>query len=74
MIIPWQSLNPNTLDNLLEAYASRDGTDYGLVEALLENKVEQLRQQLAQKHIVIVYSELNSSINLLPIDQLEAYG
>ena len=65
MIIPWQQLPAATLDNLLQEYASRDGTDYGQVETSLADKVEQLKQQLLQGKVVIVYSELHESVNLM---------
>lgn len=69
MIIPWQQINPETLTNLMEEYASRDGTDYGLVETSLATKVDQLRSQLASGNIVLVYSELHETVNLLPAEQ-----
>ena len=69
MIIPWQQLPVATLDNLLQEYASRDGTDYGPVEVSLADKVEQLKQQLHQGTVVIVYSELHESVNLMLADE-----
>lgn len=65
MIIPWQQVPVATLDNLLQEYASRDGTDYGQVETTLADKVEQLKQQLLKGKVVIVYSELHESVNLM---------
>ena len=65
MIIPWQQLPAATLNNLLQEYASRDGTDYGQVETSLEDKVEQLQRQLVQGKVVIVYSELHETVNLM---------
>jgi len=65
VIIPWQQLPAATLNNLLQEYASRDGTDYGQVETSLEVKVEQLQRQLAQGKVVIVYSELHETVNLM---------
>ncbi|MGL5266903.1 MAG: YheU family protein, partial [Plesiomonas shigelloides] len=32
MIIPWQQLEPETLNNLLESFVLREGTDYGQQE------------------------------------------
>lgn len=32
MIIPWQELTPETLENLIESYVLREGTDYGAQE------------------------------------------
>ena len=65
MIIPWQQIPAATLDNLLEEYASRDGTDYGLVEVPLQTKVEQIRAQLQNGKVVIVFSELHETVNIM---------
>jgi len=69
MIVPWQQINPSTLNHLLEEYASRDGTDYGAYEISLADKVAQLLLQLEQQRIVVVYSELHESVNIMPADQ-----
>ena len=54
---------------LLEEFASRDGTDYGAYETSLADKVSQLEIQLKQKRILVVYSELHESINIVPAEQ-----
>ena len=69
MIVPWQQINPTTLNQLLEEYASRDGTDYGAYEISLSDKVAQLLLQLEQQRIVVVYSELHESMNIVSADQ-----
>ncbi|MDC1341112.1 YheU family protein [Oceanospirillaceae bacterium] len=69
MIVPWQNINTDTLNHLLEEFASRDGTDYGAYETSLEDKVVQLKVQLQQKRIVVVYSELHESVNIVFADQ-----
>ena len=65
MIIPHQQLAPVTLDSLLEEHALRDGTDYGELEVSLSVKVEQLKRQLDSGEVVLVYSELHESVNLV---------
>jgi uncharacterized protein YheU (UPF0270 family) len=69
MIVPWQNINTDTLNHLLEEFASRDGTDYGAHETSLADKVSQLKTQLQQKQIVVVYSELHESVNIVPAEQ-----
>ena len=69
MIVPWQDINPDTLSHLLEEFASRDGTDYGAYETSLADKVAQLKVQLKQKRIVVVYSELHETVNIVPAEQ-----
>lgn len=69
MIVPWQNINTDKLNQLLEEFASRDSTDYGAYETSLEDKAVQLKVQLQQKRIVVVYSELHESMNIASADQ-----
>ncbi len=64
MIIPYQSLSPDTLNTLIEHFVLREGTDYGLREYSLAQKVAQVRTQLETGEAVIVYSELHESVNI----------
>lgn len=63
--VPWQQLSADALDGLIEAYVSRDGTDYGTVELSLETKKQNLRSQVEQGSVVIVFDEMTESCNLL---------
>jgi uncharacterized protein len=65
MIIPWQDLDSDTLNNLLEHFVLREGTEYGEHDVSLADKVDDVRQQLQQGLAVIVYSELHESINIV---------
>ncbi|WP_447832243.1 YheU family protein [Aeromonas salmonicida] len=65
MIIPWQDLDSDTLNNLLEHFVLREGTEYGEHDVSLTDKVDEVRQQLKQGLAVIVYSELHESINIV---------
>jgi len=40
MIIPWQDIAPETLENLIREFVLREGTDYGAVEISLQNKID----------------------------------
>lgn len=48
MIIPWQQIAPETLDNLIESFVLREGTDYGEQERSLAQKVADVKRQLKQ--------------------------
>ena len=39
MLIPFQQLNPDTLNALIEAFVLREGTDYGDSDISLSGKV-----------------------------------
>ncbi len=69
MIIPYQSLTTETLNAIIEAFILREGTDYGEYDIALEQKVAQVKQQLAQHQVVLVYSELYQTVNILPAEQ-----
>ncbi|MGB1297491.1 MAG: YheU family protein [Psychrobium sp.] len=66
MIIPISSLPPATLDNILKEHILREGTDYGEQEVSIDTKIKHLKQQLMREEIVLVYSEIHESVNLLP--------
>ena len=69
MIIPFQSLPPETLNAIIEAFVLTEGTEYGLQDASLSDKIAQVKQQLVQKKAVVVYSELHETVNILSADQ-----
>ena len=66
MIIPWQDLSPDTLDNLIESFVLREGTDYGEHERSLEQKVNEVKRQLKSGDVVLVWSELHETVNIMP--------
>ena len=69
MIIPWQDLAPETLDNLIESFVLREGTDYGEHERSLEQKVADVKRQLQNGEVLIVWSELHETVNVMPRNQ-----
>ncbi|MEJ6122365.1 YheU family protein [Vibrio sp. 2-Bac 85] len=65
MLIPYQQLDAMTLNNLIEQYILREGTDYGEVEFSLQQKTQQILAQIKNEEIFIMYSELNESVTLI---------
>ncbi|WP_304165696.1 YheU family protein [Lonsdalea britannica] len=72
MIIPWKELAADTLENLIESFVLREGTDYGEHERTLEQKVADVRRQLESGEVVLVWSELHETVNLMPRAQFKA--
>jgi uncharacterized protein YheU (UPF0270 family) len=66
MIIPYTDIDQDTLNNLIEYYVLREGTDYGEQEISLSEKVAAVKRQLKTNEVVIVYSELHETVNLMP--------
>ena len=69
MLIPWQDLSPETLENLIESFVLREGTDYGEHERTLEQKVADVKRQLQCGEAVLVWSELHETVNIMPRSQ-----
>ena len=70
MLIPWQDIESETLNNLIEHFVLREGTDYGQEEVSLADKVAAVQRQLQHGEAVIVFSELHETINIMPRQEL----
>ena len=70
MVIPHRRLSPDALCGVIEAFITREGTDYGLHEVPLATKIAQVRHQLDAGTAVIVYDEATNSWTIQPMDQL----
>ncbi|NOH64038.1 MULTISPECIES: YheU family protein [Vibrio] len=64
MIVPWQQIDPDTLDNLIREFVLREGTDYGELEISLQDKVDQIKSQLESGEAVVVFSELHETVDI----------
>ncbi|WP_375752315.1 YheU family protein [Vibrio sp. HN007] len=64
MIVPWEELETDTLENLIQAFILREGTDYGDVEFSLQDKVDQVKAQIESGEAVIVFSELHETVDI----------
>ncbi len=69
MIIPYHSLAEETLNAVIEAYVLTEGTEYGLEDISLNEKIASVKQQLKTNTAILVFSELHQTVNILPADQ-----
>jgi len=69
MIIPITALSNEALHGVIEEFILREGTDYGEVEMSLYEKIDQIKQQLTLGGLVLVFSELHQTINIMSKDQ-----
>lgn len=70
MNIPYKDLAPETLRAVIEEFISREGTDYGDQEYNLEQKVQQVIQQLERAEIVLTFDPETESCGLQSADKL----
>lgn len=69
LLIPYQQLSSDTLYALIEAFVLREGTEYGEQEVSLTTKVQQVKSQLEADQLVILYSELHESVDIITKQQ-----
>jgi len=70
MIIPPERLTEQVLKGLLEAYITREGTDYGETELSLAQKVDQLLPLVYTGEVMVCYDEVSESTTLLTRHEL----
>ena len=72
--VPLNRVAPDTLRAMLEEFASRDGTDYGIRELSLEEKVDNLKGQLDRDELWVVYDLDSEEWDLCPPDRAREFG
>ncbi|MEE4252352.1 MAG: YheU family protein [Alcanivoracaceae bacterium] len=72
MIIPWQDIPADSLQNLIEEFVSRDGTDYGEREIPLSTRVDQVRELLRRRKVVIWFDEATETVSVFEADKIPA--
>ncbi len=65
MIIPYEQLSSDALQGLIEEFITREGTDYGEEEFPLSVKVEQIKQLLKRREVVVVFDTASESVSIL---------
>ncbi len=74
MIIPYEQLSSDALQGLIEEFITREGTDYGEEEISLDIKVEQIKQLLKRREVVVVFDVASESASILPRRDAELFG
>ena len=70
MIISFEDIEVETLRALVESFILRNGTDYGDDEVSLSKKTEQILNQIHSGKILITYSELHETCDLIPSSKI----
>lgn len=58
-------LEPDTLRAVIESFVLREGTDYGVHEASLEDKVAQVLKQLQRGEAHVTFDPASESVNVV---------
>jgi hypothetical protein len=63
--VPYEQLEPETLQNLIQEFVTRDGNDWGNVDGALEHKVAQVMQQLRKRQAKVVFDLKSQTANIV---------
>ena len=66
--IPVNKLSHEALQGVIEEYISRDGTDYGEVEASEETKFRYVKQKLEKELAVLIFDDEAETTNIFLAD------
>ena len=69
--VPWESISTQALNGLIEEFISRDGTDYGLSELRLEQKVSRAKKALAQRSVLIIVDVSAETTQIVSADEYQ---
>ena len=67
VIIPYKDLAPDTLERLIQEFVTRDGADWDQAGCSLADKVSQVRAQLDNGKIQLVFDLSSETANLIAI-------
>ncbi len=65
VLIPPESLGEDILNAILESFILREGTDYGLHEISVEQKLQNLKKRLDKNEAVLVFDPNTESVTFL---------
>jgi uncharacterized protein YheU (UPF0270 family) len=74
VVVPAEQLSAEALIGLIEAFITREGTDYGELEWTLTQKVEQVRERLRRREALIVFDPLTETCTLMSRQELREAG
>ena len=65
VIVPYETLSELTIQNLLESYITREGTDYGQNELTIDVKLSTAKRDLYNGSVIIVWNIITESFQIL---------
>jgi uncharacterized protein YheU (UPF0270 family) len=65
VIVPHTELSADALQGVIESFVLREGTDYGMHDYSLEQKVAHVLRQLQRKEAQIVFDPNTESIDVV---------
>ncbi|MBU1965211.1 MAG: YheU family protein [Proteobacteria bacterium] len=66
--IPVNKISPEALQGVIEEFISRNGTDYGEIEASQETKFRRVKQKLETGSAVLIFDDETETTNIFLAD------
>ena len=63
--VPHRELSPAALRGVVESFVLREGTDYGMLEYSLEQKVAHVMRQLERGEAQVLFDPLTESVQIV---------
>lgn len=70
LVVPWDSLEPETLISLVEEFVTREGTEYGEFDVGLQPKVNRVVAGVREGEFLIVYDRDSQTCNIITKQQM----
>ena len=67
--VPHTDLAPATLRAVVESFVLREGTDYGVKEFSLQQKVAHVMRQLERGEAQILFDPNSETVDIVPVPQ-----
>ena len=65
--IPLSAISSTALQGIITSFIEREGTDYGAIEISHETKIRQIRRQLEEGDIKIIFDPNSDSVTLMTV-------
>jgi len=63
--VPYERINPETLQNMIQEFVTRDGADWAEAGCTLEDKVGQVLRQLKSRKVKVVFDLASQTANIV---------
>jgi uncharacterized protein YheU (UPF0270 family) len=67
VIVPYQELSAAALLGVIESFVLREGTEYGVHDVPLEQKIAQVMRQLQRGEAQIIFDPESESVDIVPV-------
>lgn len=64
--IPLERINPETLRNMIEEFVTREWSELADSDHTLDEKIDQVMQQLKNRQARVVYDSISETWNIIP--------